>query len=80
MAKKIATRDAIAAMLAEIGNDQIQEGEFTARMVFEEGQKAGSSKSITAIRQKLAALAESGKLRVRLANIDGRMQSVYRHP
>lgn len=73
MAKSIPKVKGMDAILARIGNSEIQPDEFTAQMVSEK-----SNKPINAIRGMLSRMRSNGDFTVRKITINGAPTNVYK--
>ena len=77
------TRAALSGMdslLAELAEDGLRPGEFTARQAYESHREKGGARSDRSIREILVAKARNGQMLCRKAVIDGKWTNAYRAP
>ena len=80
MAKTIKALGGLEAILAELADDGLRPGEFTAIQAHAEHVAAGGKRSVKAIRCILQEKANAGKLNTRKVSIDGSSQNAYSAP
>lgn len=66
------------AILAELAEDKLEPGEFTARDAYEAHRKQGGTRTFESVRKMLIRMAERGELISRLIRLGGTAVFAYR--
>jgi len=80
MSKTRQTLSALDSILAELADDHLKPGEFTALQVYEQHKAAGGMKSQEAIRGTLKRKETKGDLVSRPIVLNGNVTNAYRVP
>ena len=77
------TRTALSGLdtiLAELADDHLKPGEFTARQVYDQHREQGGSMTFDAIRKRLSVIEERGDITSRRLIFKGTTTKAYRVP
>ena len=77
------TRTALSgldAILAELADDHLKPGEFTAQQAYEQHKQAGGNKTYQSVRQIILRKLDDGELLARKVTVNGTRVNAYRVP